>query len=83
MRRRASPAEVRVQVFGRDYDFSARGFAWEKPDALESVDGTVEIEVRQIASSNEALGIIHDRLSRIAGGGPFAIPLEGTPVEVV
>lgn len=69
-------APTRLLLGDQEFNCSLRGFAWQRADEMQAVDGTIEIEVQSsVRSARSVLGIIHGRLVRASPNGPFMVPL--------
>ena len=67
---------MRVWVHDREFLCSLRGYAWQRADGLQAVDGTLEIEARSVQQGTpDFLGLIHGRLVRASPDAPFTVPL--------
>ncbi|HPH66528.1 MAG TPA: hypothetical protein PLF40_12315 [Kofleriaceae bacterium] len=68
---------IAVIVGGERFDCSIAGFAWQAPDALLSVDATLEISaVSKQDLEHEAVFLIHGNLQRPNTAAPFATGLD-------
>jgi hypothetical protein len=73
-----------VRVNGEDFDVAFRGRAWQPCDALEAVDGTIEMEARSVQRPERTIvGLINGNLSRAFPGGPFAVTVRPDQVGEV
>lgn len=73
-----------VRVDGEDFEVVCRGRAWQTCDALDAVDGTIELEARCLRGPQPTVvGLIHGNLSRALPGGPFVVTLHPDQVSEV
>lgn len=73
-----------VRVANEDFDVTVRGSAWQAHEALDAVDGTIEIEARSVQRPGRSVvGLLHGHLSRTFPGGPFAVTISSRQVSEI